>query len=181
MIGLVLILGLGGFYLYNENQTLTQNNIKLEAAVEEQKQTMAIMKEQYEKQGKALMNMSRVNAQIEADKAEYLAIFSRHNLDVLALKKPGLMEKRFNDASEKVMEGLEDDTKKLNALSNPSINDQWLFSSWIQEYRNNGLLGCFNFKLEEKDLVISEAKEILDVEDVIVSIILLEDLRIQRE
>ena len=34
---------------------------------------------------------------------------------------------------------------------------------------------------EEKDLVVSEAKEILDVEDVIVSILLVEDLRIQRE
>ena len=34
---------------------------------------------------------------------------------------------------------------------------------------------------EEKDLVISEAKEILDVLDVIASILLLEDLRIQRE
>ena len=34
---------------------------------------------------------------------------------------------------------------------------------------------------EEKDLVISEAEEILDVEDVIASIILVEDLRIQRE
>ena len=34
---------------------------------------------------------------------------------------------------------------------------------------------------EEKDLVISEAKEILDAEDVIASILLVEDLRIQRE
>ena len=34
---------------------------------------------------------------------------------------------------------------------------------------------------EEKDLVISEAKEIVDVEDVIASIILVEDLRIQRD
>ena len=34
---------------------------------------------------------------------------------------------------------------------------------------------------EEKDLVISEAKEILDVKDVVASIILLEDLRIQKE
>ena len=34
---------------------------------------------------------------------------------------------------------------------------------------------------EEKDLVISEAKEIVDVEDVIASILLLEDLRIQKE
>ena len=34
---------------------------------------------------------------------------------------------------------------------------------------------------EEKDLVISEAKEILDVKNVIASIILVEDLRIQRD
>ena len=34
---------------------------------------------------------------------------------------------------------------------------------------------------EEKDLVVSEAKEIVDVEDVIASIILLEDLRIQKD
>ena len=34
---------------------------------------------------------------------------------------------------------------------------------------------------EEKDLIISEAKEILDVKDVIASIILVEDLRIQKE
>ena len=33
---------------------------------------------------------------------------------------------------------------------------------------------------EEKDLVISEAKEILDVEDVVASILLVEDLRIQK-
>ena len=122
-IGIILVMGLGGYYLYNENQTLTANNIKLEAAVEEQKQTMAIMKEQYEKQGKALMNMSRQNAQIEKEKAEYLAIFSRHNLDLLALKKPGLMENRFNDASEKVMEGLEDDTEELYNINNPNTSD----------------------------------------------------------
>ena len=34
---------------------------------------------------------------------------------------------------------------------------------------------------EEKDLVISEAKEILDVKDVVASILLVEDLRIQKE
>jgi osmotically-inducible protein OsmY len=34
---------------------------------------------------------------------------------------------------------------------------------------------------DEKDLVISEAKEIMDVENVVASIILLEDLRIQKD
>lgn len=121
-IGLLLVLGLGCWWLYSENQTLKANNIKLEYAVEEQKQTIETIKEQYEKQGAALMNMTRENALIEQEKAEYLEIFSRHNLDVLALKKPGMIELRMNNASEKVMEGIEDDTEKLFNIGNPSTD-----------------------------------------------------------
>ena len=102
-IGIILILGIGSYFLYQENIKLKENNFKLETAVETQKETMAVMKEQYERQGAALNNMARVNAEIEAEKAEYLAIFSRHNLDMLALKKPGLIEIRMNNASEAVM------------------------------------------------------------------------------
>ena len=123
LIGIILILGLGGYWLYNENQTLTANNMKLEAAVQEQQAAMEALRESYEKQGQALMNMSRKNAEIEAEKAEYLAIFARHNLDMLAIKKPGLIENRFNDASQLVMEGIEDDTKELFNLTNPSDSD----------------------------------------------------------
>ena len=122
-IGIILILGIGSYFLYQENITLKENNFKLETAVETQKEALSSMKQQYEKQGQALQNMSRVNAQIEAEKAEYLAIFARHNLDMLALKKPGLIEIRFRNASDAVMEGLEDDTKKLYNLDNPSTND----------------------------------------------------------
>ena len=123
LIGIILVLGLGGYWLYNENQTLSANNMKLESALEEQTAAMAAMKESYEKQGKALMNMSRKNAEIEAEKAEYLAIFAIHNLDMLAIKKPGLIEIRFRNASDAVMEGLEDDTEELYNLSIPDAND----------------------------------------------------------
>ena len=121
-IGLILVLGLGCWWLYTENETLKDNNVKLEYAVEEQKQAMDTLRENYEKQGQSLLNMSREIALIEQEKAEYLAIFSRHNLDNLALKKPGLIENRFNDASESVMEGIEDDTKKLYDLSNSTTD-----------------------------------------------------------
>ena len=124
LLGIILILGLGGYWLYNENQTLTANNMKLEAAVQEQQAAMEALRESYEKQGQALMNMSRKNAEIEAEKAEYLAIFARHNLDMLAIKKPGLIENRFNDASQLVMEGIEDDTKELYNLTNPSDSNK---------------------------------------------------------
>ena len=122
-IAIILVLGLGGWWLYSENQTLKENNVKLEAAVKEQAEAMEALRESYEKQGKSLMNMSRRNAEIEAEKAEYLAIFSRHNLDMLALKKPGLIENRMNKASEKVMEGLENDTEELYKLTDPSTDN----------------------------------------------------------
>ena len=51
----------------------------------------------------------------------------------------------------------------------------------IDTYKKKIYLYGIALTSDEKDLVISEAKEILDVEDVIASIILLEDLRIQRE
>tara|TARA_B100000035_G_C20982044_1_gene545915 strand:+ start:642 stop:1028 length:387 start_codon:yes stop_codon:yes gene_type:complete len=123
LITLILVLGLGSWYLYNQNQTLTENNIKLENALEEQTRAIETLRESYEKQGQSLMNMTRRNAEIEAEKAEYLAIFSRHNLDLLALKKPGMIETRMNNASELVMEGIEDDTKELYNLTNPNNND----------------------------------------------------------
>ena len=123
LIGICLVLGLMCYYLYSQNETLTMNNMKLESAVEEQQQAMDAMKESFEKQGKALQNMSRANAEIEAEKAEYLAIFSRHNLDLLALKKPGLIEIRFRDDSDAVMEGLENDTEELYKLTVPDTDN----------------------------------------------------------
>ena len=48
-IAIILVLGLGSWYLYNENQTLTANNFKLEVAVEEQKQTIQSIKDNLEK------------------------------------------------------------------------------------------------------------------------------------
>ena len=123
LITLILVLGLGSWYLYNQNETLKDNNNKLEYALEEQTQAMTALRESYEKQGQSLLQMSRKNAEIEQEKAEYLAIFSRHNLDLLALKKPGMIELRFNNASEAVMEGLEDDTEELYKLTVPESGD----------------------------------------------------------
>ena len=51
----------------------------------------------------------------------------------------------------------------------------------IDTYKKKIYIYGIALTAEEKDLVISEAKEILDVEDVIASILLVEDLRIQRE
>lgn len=119
---IILVLGISSWYLYNDNQTLKENNFKLESAVEEQKAVTAAIKESFEKQGAALSNMQRANAQIEAEKDRYLDIFNRHNLNKLALLKPGLIETRINNGTKAVFEEIENDSKKLSDLSNNPNN-----------------------------------------------------------
>ena len=51
----------------------------------------------------------------------------------------------------------------------------------IDTYKSKIYIYGIALTIEEKDLVVSEAKEINDVEDVIASILLVEDLRIQKE
>ncbi len=51
----------------------------------------------------------------------------------------------------------------------------------IDTYKKKIYLYGISLTKEEKELVITEAKEILDVEDVIASILLVDDLRIQKD
>ena len=119
---LILVLGGSTYYLWNDNQTLKDNQAKLEFAIQEQKAAFETMKLSYEKQGAALGNLQRKNAQIEAEKDRYLDIFRRHNLDRLALMKPGLVESRLNNGTKAVFEEIENDSKNIANLDNDSDN-----------------------------------------------------------
>ena len=46
-IGIILLLSIGGYFLYQENVTLKANNIALEGAVEEQKAAMEALQENF--------------------------------------------------------------------------------------------------------------------------------------
>jgi hypothetical protein len=120
-IGIILVLGLGGYWLYSENQTLKANNVKLEGAVAEQKAAIEAITENFERQTKSLGNLQRNYNQIEQEKDQYLAIFAKHNFDKLAIAKPGLMEKRFNDGTAAVFGDIENDSKAISQLDAPDV------------------------------------------------------------
>ena len=121
-IGIILLLGGASYWLYDQNQTLSANNVKLEYAIEEQKAAVAAIQESYEAQGKAMQNLQRANARIEAEKDRYLDIFRRHNLDKLAVAKPGLIQNRVNGATKSVFEDIENDSKNIADLDSSSSN-----------------------------------------------------------
>ena len=121
-MGIAVVLGVLAFFLYNENMTLKENNAKLEIAIAQQEEAIKVIKESYEKQGAALNQMASKNAQIEQEMNGYLDIFRRHNLNKLAIAKPGMIETRANEQTKAVFESIENDSKELDSPDDPSTD-----------------------------------------------------------
>ena len=124
LIGIILMMGLGGWFLYNQNTTLKAENQAFELRDQEQKLTIEAQQQSFETQTSALNNMTARNAEIEGEMSRYLDIFRRHNLNKLALAKPGLIETRVNSGTKDVFDSIESDSKELNNLDNPVGSDQ---------------------------------------------------------
>ena len=116
LIGVILMMGLGGWFLYNQNTTLKAENQAFELRDQEQKLTIEAQQQSFETQTSALNNMTARNAEIEGEMSRYLDIFRRHNLNKLALAKPGLIETRVNSGTKDVFTSIENDSKELNNL-----------------------------------------------------------------
>ena len=123
LMGIILVMGIGSYFLYNQYEAVKAENVALTFAVDEQKKTIEVIKENFERQGKALNNLTARNAEIEGEMTRYLDIFKRHNLNKLALAKPGLIEKRVNDGTAKIFITIENDSKMLDNLDDTSTTD----------------------------------------------------------
>ena len=122
-IGVILALSLGGYFLYQQNESLKIENLAFQVRDQEQQATIKAQQESFERQSSALNNMTARNAEIEGEMTRYLDIFKRHNLNKLAIAKPGLIEKRVNDGTKKVFETIEEDSKSLDNLDDPTTTD----------------------------------------------------------
>ena len=124
LIGIIIMMGLGGYFLYNQNTTLKAENQAFELRDQEQKLTIEAQQESFATQTSALNNMTARNAEIEGEMSRYLDIFRRHNLNKLALAKPGLIETRVNNGTKDVFDSIENDSKELNNLDIVVVFDQ---------------------------------------------------------
>ena len=122
-IGIIVAMSLGGYFLYQQNESLKIENLAFQVRDQEQTATIKAQQESFEKQSSALNNMTARNAEIEGEMNRYLDIFKRHNLNKLAIAKPGLIEKRVNDGTKKVFETIEEDSKSLDNLDDPTTTD----------------------------------------------------------
>jgi hypothetical protein len=122
-IGIILAMSLGGYFLYQQNESLKIENLAFQVRDQEQQETIKAQQESFAKQSKALNNLTSRNAEIEGEMTRYLDIFKRHNLNKLAIAKPGLIEKRVNDGTAKIFITIENDSKSLDNLDDTSTTN----------------------------------------------------------
>ena len=118
-IALIAILGGVGYAAksyYNDTQAriqqLAENNATLKAAAEEQQATISQLEETAAVQAELTKDLMKNLQEAEAYSDDLLKKFKKHNLTLLSLRKPGLIEKRINDGTVKIFDDLESDTAK---------------------------------------------------------------------
>ena len=111
-----MCLGFGGYYWLTEKRltVLTENNAKLSIAAQTNQQTIDKLSEDFVKQ--QALN-TELNIKLKASEAygDNLAKKLReHDLTMLTLRKPGLIERRVNSATQKILTDLESSTATVN-------------------------------------------------------------------
>ena len=114
VLGLLGGVGYGGYYYYKDTQErigiLTQNNAKLEEATRIQEETINTMIEDRERIAEINRELQKELQTAERYGDQLRATLQKHNLTHLANKKPGLIEKRMQNATNRLWDCLADIT-----------------------------------------------------------------------
>lgn len=115
LLAIILVLSGASYWLYNENTTLKANNVKLESAVAMQEEAISSLQNDFTLQTNQLNELQIKSQEAQKEMNRYLDIFKRHNLTKLAAAKPGLIEPRVNKATKEVFDGIEQDSRDIDA------------------------------------------------------------------
>ena len=111
VFGLVGGVGYGGYYYYKDTQariqTLTENNSKLEMATQTQKQTIDTLVEDARKYAQLNSELQLKLESANDYKNELISKLHKHDLARLSIQKPGLVEKKINNGTQKLFETFE--------------------------------------------------------------------------
>jgi hypothetical protein len=98
-------------------QQYQAQNIALQSAAEINEQTIRSLEQNMSRQIEQMTSLTTVNQQLQSEKDEYLSIFRRHDLQRLALARPGLIEPRINNGTQEVFRQVEQDSREVTELN----------------------------------------------------------------
>lgn len=104
----------GAYYYYTDTQkkiaALSEENIILKLSTEQCTETLERVRANFSDVQRNVNELQRRLNTSENYKSQLQDKLQRHDLTNLTLKKPGLIERRINDATKQIFESLESDT-----------------------------------------------------------------------
>jgi len=116
LIGIIVVLGLSSYLLWNENSKRSVLNQAFELRNQEQKLAIESLQNDFALQTEGLLEIQARNQEIQQEMSRYLDIFKRHDLTRLAAAKPGLIEPRVNKGTKNVFDSIEEDSRNIDSL-----------------------------------------------------------------
>ena len=106
-IAIILVLSLGSYYLYNQNQILTKNNALLEGAIATQEEAIKSIQEDFELQTGQLNELSIKSQAAQRELNRYTKFIQNYELSAKILADPIKMERKINNGTKHIMEEIE--------------------------------------------------------------------------
>ena len=106
-IGIIIVLGLGGYWLYQENVTLKANNLALQGAIATQEEAMATLQSDFALQTTQLNEMTVKSQKAQRELNRYNEFIRNYELSDKIMNDPVEMQRKINNGTKHIMEDIE--------------------------------------------------------------------------
>ena len=106
-IGIILVLGLGGYWLYQENVTLKANNLALEGAIATQQEALETMQNDFTLQTEQMQIMTQKSQAAQRELNRYSEFIRNYELSAKIMGDPVEMQRKINNGTKHSMEDIE--------------------------------------------------------------------------
>jgi hypothetical protein len=127
LAGIIIVLGFLTYYLYNQNQILTANNMALEGAIATQEEAIQSLQDDFELQTTQLNELNLKSQAAQRELNRYTQFIQNYELAAKILADPVEMQRKINNGTKHIMEDIEklsgtvdglDDGLQLQSSSN---------------------------------------------------------------
>ena len=115
-IGIILFLGFTTYYLFNENKTLTANNLVLEGAIASQEEAIASIQADFELQTQQMNDLTLKSQAAQREMKRYTQFIQNYELASKILADPIEMERKINNGTKHIMEDIENISSTIDHL-----------------------------------------------------------------
>ena len=118
LIGIILVLSFGSYWLYQENITLKANNKALEGAIETQEEAIKTIQADFALQTQQMNELSVKSQAAQRELNRYTQFIQNYELSAKILADPVEMQRKINNGTKHIMENIEQISSDVDDLDN---------------------------------------------------------------